>query len=171
MAVVLFLVLQATPCGGFMVVGHRRPATTKVVSHPIKKRFSLQSSADPVASVDALDKLVPRSKLKRLVQAKSNLQGALQVSFHFRLLALAASLLSTLAMAFVSAFFFTGMHETVHRTAFASKWANDFFAHLFGFLCLRPARHYFYYHWQHHKYTGNPKLDSEMQTGSFWIFL
>ena len=95
-----------------------------------------------------------------------------QVAFHFGLVALAAcstpiigTKLSLLALAFVSSFYFNGLHETIHRTAFRSNMLNDAFAHIFGFLCLRPARHYFHYHWQHHRYTGNPKLDSELQPG------
>jgi fatty acid desaturase len=125
--------------------------------------------ADPMASFEALDALVPRSKITPLIKSKSNLEGALQASFHFALLGLAASIprLSLLAMAFVSSFFFNGLHETVHNSAFRSEFLNNAWAHIFGFLCLRPARHYFYYHWQHHKYTGNTDLDSELQPGSF----
>jgi len=128
--------------------------------------------ADPVASLEALDALVPRSKITPLIKSKSNVQGALQLAWHMSLFCLAASAipqptLSMLGMAFVSAFFFNGLHETVHRTAFASKRLNDAFAQFFGILCVRPAQHYFHYHWQHHKYTGNKQLDSELQEGSF----
>ena len=70
-----------------------------------------------------------------------------------------------MATALVSSFYFNGLHETIHRTAFRFNFCNDAFAHIFGFLCLRPARHYYHYHWQHHRYTGNPKLDSELQPG------
>lgn len=47
---------------------------------------------------------------------------------------------------FVASFFFHGLHETVHRTSFCSRMANNVCAHIFGFLCLRPARHYWYNH-------------------------
>ena len=67
----------------------------------------------------------------------------------------------------MSAFFFHGLHETVHQTAFRSRWINVLVAHFLGFLCLRPARHYWYYHLDHHRYTGNPQRDSELQPGSF----
>lgn len=126
--------------------------------------------ADPISSITTLDSLLPRSQISSLVQSKSNLQGAMQVVFHFGLLALAASIphsiLQPVAMALVSAFFFCGLHETVHRTAFASRFLNDTMAQIFGLLTLRPARHYWYYHWQHHRYTGDPELDSELQPGS-----
>ena len=70
-------------------------------------------------------------------------------------------------MALVSAFFFHGLHETVHQTAFRSRWINVVVAQMLGFLCLRPARHYWYYHLDHHRYTGHPERDSELQPGSF----
>lgn len=129
------------------------------------------SSQDPIASMDALDALVPRHEITPLIKQKSNVQGTLQVFWHLSLFVLAAIMssppLSILGMAFVAAFFFNGLHETVHGTAFRSKRWNNVVAQCFGFLTARPARHYFYYHWQHHKYTGNKELDSELQEGSF----
>lgn len=130
--------------------------------------------ADPVASVDALDCLIPRSEIRFLTRQKSNSQGWMQIAWHFGWLAIMAAaspvmdLLSAMGMAWVSAFYFCGLHETVHRTAFRSRFWNDFWAQVFGILTFRPARHYWYYHWQHHRYTGNPKLDSELQPGS-WL--
>lgn len=129
-------------------------------------------SPEPLASGDALDLLVPRNKIREISQEKSNWKGTLQVAFHFGVIALAAASapivgpsVSLLATAFASSFYFNGLHETIHRTAFRSKLLNDVFSHIFGFLCLRPARHYYYYHWQHHRYTGNKELDSELQPG------
>ena len=126
--------------------------------------------ADPISSIATLDTLIPRSQISSLVKSKSNLQGAIQVAFHFSLLALTASLthsiIQPVAMALVTSFFFCGLHETVHRTAFASRFLNDTVAQIFGLLTLRPARHYWNYHWQHHRYTGDPELDSELQPGS-----
>jgi len=129
------------------------------------------ATPDPIASVDALDALVPPSKITPLTQSKSDIQGLLQACFHFGMFGVAAlfipySALSLLSLAFIASFFFCGLHECVHRTAFKRKWLNDGFAHVFGFLSVRPACHYRYYHWQHHKYTGNPQLDSELQAGS-----
>ena len=56
-----------------------------------------------------------------------------------------------------------GLHETVHRSAFKTRLLNDAVMHFWGFLCMRPALHYFYYHWGHHKYTGDVTKDSELQ--------
>mmetsp|Transcript_6567 Transcript_6567/g.10030 ORF Transcript_6567/g.10030 Transcript_6567/m.10030 type:complete len:382 (-) Transcript_6567:260-1405(-) len=131
--------------------------------------LTTEEDPNPVASVKALDEIVPRSAILELSKSKSNVRGFLQFLFHASTFGLAATIpsppISLLATAFVSSFYFQGLHEMVHRTAFRWKAANHVFAHFFGFLCLRPATHYFYYHWQHHKFTGNPKLDSELQPG------
>jgi len=135
----------------------------------------LEDDGDPIASRDQLDTLVPRRMITPLVKAKSDKQGSMQVLWHFGLLVISANLipatwLSTLVTAFVSSFFFAGLHECVHRTAFRTPVWNDIWAHIFGFLCVRPAAHYRYYHWQHHKYTGNTDLDAELLPGSFLDF-
>ncbi len=107
---------------------------------------------------------------------------------------LPAMTLSMVAMAFVMAFNFMPLHETVHRSAFKTRLWNDVFMHVAGLLTLRPVRcapacargraaappasqpapvsrlsaaflqalHYFYYHWAHHKFTGDPEKDSEL---------
>ena len=86
------------------------------------------------------DSLVPRRAITPLVQLKSNSQGAQQVMFHATLFALAAIIpfpkISMLGMAFVSAFFFNGLHETVHGTAFRHKQINNVVAQCFGFVTL-----------------------------------
>jgi fatty acid desaturase len=72
------------------------------------------------------------------------------------------AVLSMLGMALVCSFNFMALHETVHRSAFKSRMWNDVVMHVAGFLTMRPALHYFYYHWAHHKFTGNPEMDSEL---------
>ena len=128
--------------------------------------------ADPIASIECLDALVARAEIAKLSRQRSDMQGALQLLFHGSIFAIVACCRLPLyspvmGMAVVSAFFFHGLHETVHQTAFRSRWINVLVAHFLGFLCLRPARHYWYYHLDHHRYTGNPQRDSELQPGSF----
>jgi len=135
-------------------------------------------NVDPMASQESLEALVPRSQIVPLIQSKSNLEGFRQLLWHASMLALAftgfsllnSKLVGALWLAFGSSFYFCGLHECVHRTAFKSKRWNDLWAHVFGILCLRPARHYRYYHWAHHKFTGDVERDSELQSGSFLDF-
>jgi len=52
---------------------------------------------------------------------------------------LPAMALSMVAMAFVMAFNFMPLHETVHRSAFKTRLWNDVFMHVAGLLTLRPV--------------------------------
>mmetsp|Transcript_23279 Transcript_23279/g.55172 ORF Transcript_23279/g.55172 Transcript_23279/m.55172 type:complete len:442 (-) Transcript_23279:97-1422(-) len=136
-------------------------------------QYNDSASPDPIASQNSLDELIPRSNIKAWSMQKSNVQAAKQTMFHFGVYTLAAALtpinrpISLLLMAYVSSFFFCGLHECIHNTAFRTKQLNTLMAHIFGFLTVRPAIHYFHYHWRHHKYTGDIKNDSELQAGSF----
>ena len=136
-----------------------------------------QGDANPIASFESLEKLVPRAKITELIKQTSDLEGLKQVAWHGGCWALGAAVsilgaslnmwpvswLGMFFMSFVVSFNFMALHETVHRSAFKSRWLNYLVMHVAGFLCLRPATHYFYYHWGHHKYTGNPQMDSELQ--------
>ena len=64
-------------------------------------------------------------------------------------------------------FYFHILHETVHRTAFASKWLNDTVALLCGLITSRGALHYRYYHYAHHRFTGDSTKDPELANS--WI--
>jgi len=136
-----------------------------------------KGDANPIDSIETLDKLVPRTKITELVKQTSDRQGLLQVAWHVACYAVCAGvtaagdvlgmaslkLIGIVSMAFVCSFIFMALHETVHRSAFRSRLLNDCVMHIAGFLCLRPALHYFYYHWAHHKFTGNVEKDSELQ--------
>jgi fatty acid desaturase len=134
------------------------------------------SDWDPISAVKTLDELIPRKEIAELAKAKSDIEGLKQVSFQFGLVSLFSVLfklstrnsfiisLGTLGMlSYPTSFYFAGLHETVHRTAFRSRSLNDIFSQVFGFLTLRPAVNYRHYHWQHHRHTGDPALDSELQ--------
>lgn len=151
-------------CLGLVSVEAWRSSPLPCSRKPLASGPTEDAIVDPVnLPRDFIDK----SDLQPLLK-KSNAHGFSQVAFHALCAAAAAS--STLWLAFVSSFFFCGLHETVHRTAFANKFLNDAFADVFGLLTLRPARHYRYYHIQHHRHTGNPELDSELQPGSWLDF-
>ncbi len=61
-------------------------------------------------------------------------------------------------------FLFTPMHETVHRTAFATRWINQAVARLCGFLLLIPAGWFRHFHLAHHRHTHDPQRDPELAT-------
>lgn len=61
------------------------------------------------------------------------------------------------------AFLFTGFHEMTHETVFATRWLNAVCGNAWGFAIFRPFRHYKSYHYNHHKFTGDPVRDPELQ--------
>ena len=59
-------------------------------------------------------------------------------------------------------YLFAPLHETVHRTAFASRWLNDAVAWFCGLVvCLGPE-FFRSFHFAHHRYTQIPGKDPEL---------
>lgn len=108
--------------------------------------------------------------------SQSDWQGFKQLLFHASIAAAcmwlvsvarqsncACSLLGAeLLLGFVASFYFTGFHELVHGTAFKSKWLNQVLACMVGFSVFRGSRWYWYFHWNHHRFTNDPDLDPEL---------
>jgi fatty acid desaturase len=57
---------------------------------------------------------------------------------------------------------FAGLHETVHRTAFRSRWLNDAVAMATGAVLFLPAGFYRRFHFAHHRFTQDPARDPEL---------
>jgi fatty acid desaturase len=62
----------------------------------------------------------------------------------------------------VLSFLFSPLHESVHRTAFASRWINDSVAWLCGFLLVLPPEYFRLFHFAHHRFTQLPERDPEL---------
>ena len=59
-------------------------------------------------------------------------------------------------------FLFAPLHETVHYTAFRSRWINRAVSGLCGWLLLLPPRYFRAFHLEHHRYTQDPERDPEL---------
>jgi fatty acid desaturase len=59
-------------------------------------------------------------------------------------------------------FVFCALHETIHRTAFASRRINDLVAWIAGAILLLPPQYFRAFHFAHHRFTQNPGLDPEL---------
>jgi fatty acid desaturase len=57
---------------------------------------------------------------------------------------------------------FAPMHESVHRTAFASRAANEIVGWIAGVLSFYNATFYRHFHAWHHRYTQDPERDPEL---------
>eukprot|EP00760_Papus_ankaliazontas_P008823 PhM_4_TR13934/c0_g1_i1/m.43673 len=103
--------------------------------------------------------------------ARSDGHGAVAVAAHAFVILLGALSQSYLPFglgAILQGFFmfslFNALHEFVHGTAFKSKRLNETMAVLCGVLTMRPPVHYRCYHYGHHRHTGDPERDPELQS-------
>ena len=124
-------------------------------------------------AVHAARTLVPPAVLAGLSR-RSDLRGALQLAGHGAcicatglLVWLAAPLWYLLipAMALhgmTIVTLFAPMHECVHRTAFASRAANEIVGWIAGVLSFYNSTYYWHFHSWHHRYTQDPQRDPEL---------
>ena len=60
------------------------------------------------------------------------------------------------------AFLFSPLHETVHFTAFRSRWINRTVSTACGWILLLPPSFFRAFHLEHHRYTQDPDRDPEL---------
>jgi fatty acid desaturase len=124
--------------------------------------------------------LIAPDKLKELL-AKSDLLGAVRVGSHLGVLALSsvALLLSWGTLWAIPAvmvqgtlinFLYAGEHELSHWTVFRTKWPNELFGRLFGFILLFPRDFDLVQHYAHHRFTSNWQRDGELQRPRYTLF-
>jgi fatty acid desaturase len=71
---------------------------------------------------------------------------------------------ATVAHGVVLIALFAPLHETVHRTAFKSRWLNDGVGWLCGLLLVLPPEYFRFFHFAHHRYTQDPLEDPELSS-------
>ena len=59
-------------------------------------------------------------------------------------------------------YLFAAQHELNHYTAFKTRWPNDFFNRITGFLQLYPRDYERWYHFEHHRHTQSWERDPEL---------
>ena len=115
---------------------------------------------------------IDRETLRRLSQ-RSNLRGLSQLAAHLALLGATGYLVhatrgaiwllpALLLHGIVLDFVFCALHESVHRTAFASRRLNDAVAWLAGAVLILPPEYFRAFHFAHHRYTQDPARDPEL---------
>ena len=126
---------------------------------------------------------LPSETLERLTR-RSDARGLTQLAAHGLLLLLAGLALAqsrglwTLPAIFVYGalltFLFAPLHESIHYTAFKTRWINEWVATATGFVLLIPARYFRAFHYAHHRYTQDPARDPELigvkplTRGNYW---
>lgn len=118
------------------------------------------------------DITVNRAAFEPLMQ-RSNVKGVRQLAGHCAVLATTALMVSATRDTFwllpalllhgvALVFLFAALHESIHRTAFASRRLNDDVAWICGALLLLPPRYFRAYHMAHHRFTQQPDRDPEL---------
>ncbi len=116
--------------------------------------------------------LIGKAELKRLSERR-DAPGLLQLAAHGSILAATGAAIATgagtllmwpamLAHGIVLVFLFTPLHETIHRTAFRSRWLNDALAFIIGVLLVLPREYFRAFHFAHHRFTQDPANDPEL---------
>ena len=116
--------------------------------------------------------LIGKEELKELSR-RGDAPGMLQLAAHLSILAATAAAIATgagtvliwpamLAHGIVLVFLFAPLHETIHRTAFRSRWINDTVAFVVGVVLVLPREYFRAFHFAHHRFTQDPASDPEL---------
>ncbi|HKO48731.1 MAG TPA: fatty acid desaturase [Polyangiaceae bacterium] len=119
---------------------------------------------------------VAADELRRL-QQRSDARGLLRLAGHLAVIggagwvytlslrsgaSLALQALAAVVLGFPLVTLFAAMHESVHRTAFESRWLNDSVGFFAGVLSFYNSSFYRPYHGWHHRFTQLPGQDPEL---------
>ena len=115
---------------------------------------------------------LPDRELSALVE-RSDRKGLARLALHLLAIAAAGAIY---ASAFDTAwmlpaawlygttlvFLFAPLHETVHYTAFRSRWINRAVSAVCGWILVLPPRYFRGFHLEHHRYTQDLERDPEL---------
>ena len=126
----------------------------------------------------AMDEVVydsARVDRPRLIElnARSDVRGLLHLAGHGAALLASGIVLShaigswwlvpaTVVHGAILVFLFAPLHESIHRTAFKSRWLNDGLAWVLGLILFLPSGYFRFFHFAHHRHTQDPANDPEL---------
>ncbi|NKC11972.1 MAG: rhizopine catabolism protein [Gammaproteobacteria bacterium] len=116
--------------------------------------------------------LIPAERLRALSE-RSDRAGALQTASHFGAIAITGVALHQSAgtgwavpwfvmHGILLNFLFAAQHEYNHYTAFKTRWPNDVFNRITGFIQLYPRDYERWFHFEHHRHTQDWQRDPEL---------
>src|SRR5204862_7314881 len=109
----------------------------------------------------------------RQLSRRSDTHGLLRLALHAGALCATGSLVwasrghlwlapALLLHGVVLSFLFCALHESIHRTAFASRWPNELLAWICAALLMLPREYFRFFHFAHHRFTQDPARDPEL---------
>jgi fatty acid desaturase len=108
---------------------------------------------------------------RKRLSRKTDFPGLQNIAVHFGLIIIIGWLilaqipywpLLMILQGILLIFLFTLLHETIHRTAFRTKWINIVVARICGFILLLPTEWFRYFHLEHHRHTQDSTRDPEL---------
>jgi len=120
-----------------------------------------------------LDRRLDKQSLAPLL-SRSDAAGLARLALHLGLLAITGTMVwllrdrwwallpALLLHGLVLTFLFAPLHETIHRTAFRSRWLNAAVAWIAGATLLLPPDYFRAFHFAHHAHTQDPARDPEL---------
>ena len=123
----------------------------------------LPKPSDDRLSDDVLSALVERSDRKGLAHLALHVlaivaAGTVYTAAHETAWMLPAAWLYGTTLVFL----FAPLHETVHYTAFQSRWINRAVSAVCGWILVLPPRYFRAFHLEHHRFTQDPERDPEL---------
>jgi fatty acid desaturase len=117
-------------------------------------------------------KLLTPTELRELTE-RSDLHGALQMASHVGAIVLVAMLhaqamgtawvwVTGFALGVLLNFLYAAQHELSHATVFKTRWLNEVFGRIIGFLMIFPRDYDQIMHFAHHQYTQDWERDGEL---------
>jgi fatty acid desaturase len=116
---------------------------------------------------------LPGKETLQQLKRRSDSRGLIQLGGHLGVLLLAGIALgqawdsalmipALLIYSIVLIFLFAPLHETIHFTAFRTRWLNNMVAGCIGFVLLIPYQYFRGFHYAHHRHTQDPQRDPEL---------
>jgi fatty acid desaturase len=132
----------------------------------------------PLVKNDAMDQVFAREHViapdrLRQLSRRSDARGWLQLLSHFTAIGISGfAVYSTLGTVWVVVpflihgvlinYLYGGQHELSHSTVFATRWLNEVFGRLIGFILITPRDADQIQHFAHHRHTQIWRQDGEL---------
>ena len=141
--------------------------------------FAAGDKNEPMEQVFARDDALAPERLKALSR-RSDLRGWLQTLSHFAAIgATGLAIHATLGTLWVVVpflihgvlinYLYGGQHELSHSTVFRTRWLNEFWGRVFGFIVIAPRDADQIQHFAHHRHTQLWRQDGELFRDRFTL--
>ena len=121
---------------------------------------------EQIISPEVLDGLIQRSDSKGLWKISQHLLALGAFGFiaftEFWNIPTPLRVALGLAYSILLVFSFCPLHETIHGSAFASKWLNRWVSNVYGLVLMLPPKFFNAFHMAHHRHTQIPGKDPEL---------